>query len=384
MTDGVGAGSLGYNAAEIQRTARGFHMIPPLPRRRRRRRIKQKRGKRGGLHVLGYKLTHTDRLFQSLFLTNARTRPTTGTVQVWTEEASSALQDCFECTDWEVFKKGTDLDGYTSSVLSYLKFCTDAVLPRKTKTIKVFPNQKPWLDSIVKPLLKACDAALQVRSGDKLAYSIARKEMKKGINLAKSWYKRRIEEHFENNNRHSMWRGIKTITDYKRSDQLVSHDSTLPDTLNTFYARFDTPGSRESVHLPRLEELHQPLVLQLHQLALHTALTHLQLPKTYVRMLFVDFSSAFNTVIPEKLILKLHNLGSPGLPSSLCHWIRDFLTNRPQVVRIGDNTSSTLVLNTGTPQGCVLSPALFTLFTSDCSAIHSTNTIVKFLQTTPP
>ncbi|KAI3352073.1 hypothetical protein L3Q82_020885, partial [Scortum barcoo] len=79
-------------------------------------------------------------------------------------------------------------------------------------------------------------------------------------------------------------------------------------------------------------------------IALHTALTHLQLPNTYVRMLFVDFSSAFNTVIPDKLILKLHNL---GLPSSLCHWIRDFLTNRPQVVRIGDNTSSTLVLSTG-------------------------------------
>ncbi|KAI3359939.1 hypothetical protein L3Q82_014293 [Scortum barcoo] len=57
-------------------------------------------------------------------------------------------------------------------------------------------------------------------------------------------------------------------------------------------------------------------------------LPHLQLPNTYVRMLFVDFSSAFNTVIPDKLILKLHNL---GLPSSLCHWIRDFLTNRPQV-----------------------------------------------------
>ncbi|KAI3360244.1 hypothetical protein L3Q82_014552, partial [Scortum barcoo] len=53
-----------------------------------------------------------------------------------------------------------------------------------------------------------------------------------------------------------------------------------------------------------------------------------------------------------------------------------------QVVRIGDNTSSTLVQSTGTPQGCVLSPALFTLFTSDCSAIHSTNTIVKFADDT--
>ncbi|KAI3365809.1 hypothetical protein L3Q82_000712 [Scortum barcoo] len=55
---------------------------------------------------------------------------------------------------------------------------------------------------------------------------------------------------------------------------------------------------------------------------------------------------------------------------------------RPQVVRIRDNTSSTLVLNTGTPQCCMLSPALFTLFTSDCSAIHSTNTIVKFADDT--
>ncbi|KAI3352250.1 hypothetical protein L3Q82_005232 [Scortum barcoo] len=34
-------------------------------------------------------------------------------------------------------------------------------------------------------------------------------------------------------------------------------------------------------------------------IALHTDLTHLQLPNTYVRMLFVDFSSAFNTVREE-------------------------------------------------------------------------------------
>ncbi|KAI3377145.1 hypothetical protein L3Q82_000343 [Scortum barcoo] len=71
-------------------------------------------------------------------------------------------------------------------------------------------------------------------------------------------------------------------------------------------------------------------------------------------------------------------------PDRICSFLTptDFLTNRPQVVRIGDNTSSTLVLSTGTPQGCVIRPALFTLFTSDCSAIHSTNTIVKFADNT--
>ena len=52
------------------------------------------------------------------------------------------------------------------------------------------------------------------------------------------------------------------------------------------------------------------------------------------------------------------------------------------MVRIGKCTSSTLVLNTGTPQGCVLSPVLFTLFTHDCSAIQSSNTVVKFTDST--
>ena len=40
------------------------------------------------------------------------------------------------------------------------------------------------------------------------------------------------------------------------------------------------------------------------------------------------------------------------------------------VVRVGNNTSATLILNTGAPQGCVLSPFLYSLFTHDCTARH--------------
>ncbi|KAI3369171.1 hypothetical protein L3Q82_026130 [Scortum barcoo] len=75
--------------------------------------------------------------------------------------------------------------------------------------------------------------------------------------------------------------------------------------------------------------------------------THLDQRDTYVRMLFIDYSSAFNTIVPSKLVTKLRDL---GLNSALCDWILNFLTSRPQAVRMGSTTSSTLTLNTGAPR----------------------------------
>ncbi len=113
--------------------------------------------------------------------------------------------------------------------------------------------------------------------------------------------------------------------------------------------------------------------------ALHPALTHLDKTDTYVRLLFIDFSSAFNTIIPQQLIHKLVQL---GLNTSLCNWLLDFLTGRPQAVRVGSNTSSTITLNTGAPQGCVLCPLLFTLLTHDCTPSHNSNLFIKFADDT--
>ncbi|KAL0161701.1 hypothetical protein M9458_045426, partial [Cirrhinus mrigala] len=112
---------------------------------------------------------------------------------------------------------------------------------------------------------------------------------------------------------------------------------------------------------------------------LRLALTHLENKDSYVRMLFIDFSSAFNTIIPQQLIDKLNLL---GLNTSLCNWILDFLTGRPQSVRVGRNTSSTTTLSAGAPQVCVFSPLLFTLLTHDCTANFSSNHIIKFADDT--
>jgi hypothetical protein len=47
---------------------------------------------------------------------------------------------------------------------------------------------------------------------------------------------------------------------------------------------------------------------------------------TYVRMLFIDYSSAFNTIVPLKLFTKRR---TQGLNTSLYNWIPVFLAGRP-------------------------------------------------------
>nr|XP_012780214.2 uncharacterized protein LOC105941433 [Maylandia zebra] len=69
-------------------------------------------------------------------------------------------------------------------------------------------------------------------------------------------------------------------------------------------------------------------------------------------MLFLDYSSAFNTIRPGKLI---RNLPDPNIPTPTYNWILKFLTDRPQALRMGGCTSAELTISPGSPQGCCLS-----------------------------
>ena len=86
-----------------------------------------------------------------------------------------------------------------------------------------------------------------------------------------------------------------------------------------------------------------------------------------------------NTIPPHKLATKLDHL---GLNTHLSSWVLEFLTGRPQTVRMGRQVSSKITLNIGAPQGCVLSPFLFSLYTLDCKPSHEANTILKFADDT--
>lgn len=113
---------------------------------------------------------------------------------------------------------------------------------------------------------------------------------------------------------------------------------------------------------------------------LRTVLTHSKQRDTYDRILYVNFSSTVKTIIPQRLIEKLLLL--LGLNPRVGYWILDCLTERPQSVRVGRNASSSITLSSGSPQGCVLSPLLFTLLTHDCVPRLKDNLIIKFADDT--
>ncbi len=114
-------------------------------------------------------------------------------------------------------------------------------------------------------------------------------------------------------------------------------------------------------------------------MGLHFILQHLDRPGTSVRILFVDFSSAFNTIIPDTLQNKLTQL---SVPTSVCQLINSFLTDRQQLVRLGKFSSSTRSISTGAHQGCVLSPLLFSLYANDCTSKDPSVKLLKFADDT--
>ena len=97
---------------------------------------------------------------------------------------------------------------------------------------------------------------------------------------------------------------------------------------------------------------------------LHRSLSHLESTGSTVRVMFFDFSCAFNTIQPSLLRGKLEGV---GVDCHLAARTTDYLTNRPQYVRLRDCVSDVVVCSTGAPQGTMLSPFLFTLYTSDFS-----------------
>ena len=291
--------------------------------------------------------------------------------------------------------------------------------------MKVFANDKPWCNGIVKGKLKEKERVFRDHSDKKLRNQ-AKRNVEKSIRKAKFIYRQKLENDLSDSNCRNVWTGLRTITDYKLTHQTIdSTDHSLPDKLNTFYSRFDksltpsdvvaphsilsppfvvqqddvrwhfnhlktrkaagpdsiSPGllkkcsaqlscvftdifnmSLQTCIVPRclkrstiipVPKKAQPVCLNDYRpvaltsvvmktferlilrhlktcippsfdpfqfayranrsvedaisIGLHHVLQHLEKPDRYARILFVDYSSAFNTIVPSKLYHKLHN-----------------------------------------------------------------------------
>jgi hypothetical protein len=92
------------------------------------------------------------------------------------------------------------------------------------------------------------------------------------------------------------------------------------------------------------------------------------------RLIQIDFSAAFDRVNHRGLLYKLQCLGIGG---SLLSIITQFLSNRKQAVVVDGSSSSLVNVVSGVPQGSVLGPLLFILYTSEMFSITE-NTLVGY------
>ncbi|KAK3566673.1 hypothetical protein QTP86_002953 [Hemibagrus guttatus] len=271
-------------------------------------------------------------------------KPVARTVKRWTSETEQDLQACFECTDWSIFEAGaTDLDELTETAKE------DAF-----------------------------------RNGDRVLYNQARNTLNKEIRVAKRSYAKKLENQFSANDPASPLTPPATPLSPPPALR-ISED----DIFNRSLELCEVPACfKRSTIIPIPKK---PKMTGLNDYR-PVALTSVVM-KSFERLVLAYLknitgplldplqfayranSSAFNTIIPTLLQTKLTQL---SVPSSICQWITSFLTDRYQLVKLGKFKSNSRTTSTGAPQGCVLSPLLFSLYTNDCTSTDPSVKLLKF------
>ena len=166
-----------------------------------------------------------------------REKPTEVQVTKWSTERVEVLRGCFDITDWSVFQ--SDNGNYDIGAMTdYINFCVECNIP--SKTVKCYPNNKPWVTKDPKLLINQKKAAFH--SNDTNNLRTINEQLKKAIESKKKIYKEKIEDQLKSNDSRKAWDGLKTITGYKKKSNLpsVENNETFANELNEFYSRFDT------------------------------------------------------------------------------------------------------------------------------------------------
>lgn len=90
---------------------------------------------------------------------------------------------------------------------------------------------------------------------------------------------------------------------------------------------------------------------------IHSAVTHLGRPHSYVSIFLLEFFFAFNCMQPH------HKLSHLQVDPSITLWVLDFLFTGGKYVKFNNTTSLPLCTSASSPKGTVISPVLFSIYT---------------------
>jgi Reverse transcriptase (RNA-dependent DNA polymerase) len=86
-------------------------------------------------------------------------------------------------------------------------------------------------------------------------------------------------------------------------------------------------------------------------------------------LLTLDLTAAFDTIDHSKMLKRLAT--DFGFTGSTLNWLESYLINRCMYVKVGSTAGTTNICNSGVPQGSVLGPLLFSVYTSPISRVIS-------------